>query len=388
VPPCRYERTPGAASLPLSGYRRHEPERTVLYQVVQEHLNTFLAEMRAKNDGIGLPAFVEKELLAYLDCGILARGFARVRCEACATEILVALSCKGRVCPSCATRRMHDTAAHLVDRVLPHVPIRQWVLTFPWRIRLPLAYNARLLSAALTLFIRAVFTFQRGRARALGLPTTRAATSGAVTFVQRFGSALQLTPHLHTLVPDGVFVHDDTDPEARPRFVPLAPPTDAEVTALLGRVAARIEAMLVAAGCLEDDHEPPEPARVLGDVLGLPVRGARAAPSMALPEPPLSARHDGFSLHAGITVHANDRLGLERLCRYGLRPPLALERLAFTQDGRVRYRMKRTFSDGTRELVLLPTELLRRLAALVPPPKTHLVRYHGAFAPRARVGVP
>jgi Putative transposase len=61
-------------------------------------------------------------------------------------------------------------------------------------------------------------------------------------------------------------------------------------------------------------------------------------------------------------------LGLERLCRYGLRPPLALERLAFTEGGRVRYRMKRTFSDGTRELVLLPTELLRRLAALVQPP--------------------
>jgi hypothetical protein len=105
---------------------------------------------------------------------------------------------------------------------------------------------------------------------------------------------------------------------------------------------------------------------------------------MTLPEPPLSARQDGFSLHAALTVHANDRAGLERLCRYGLRPPLALERLAFAEDGRVRYRMKRTFSDGTRELVLVPTELLRRLAALVPPRRSHLVRYHGAFAPRAR----
>ena len=139
--------------------------------------------------------------------------------------------------------------------------------------------------------------------------------------------------------------------------------------------------MLVAAGCLEDDQEPPEPARVLGDVLGLAARGARAAPSMTLPEPPLSARQDGS---AALTVHANDRAGLERLCRYGLRPPLALERLAFTEDGRVRYRMKRTFSDGTRELVLVPTELLRRLAALVPPRRSHLVRYHGAFVPRAR----
>jgi hypothetical protein len=106
---------------------------------------------------------------------------------------------------------------------------------------------------------------------------------------------------------------------------------------------------------------------------------------MALPAlAPRTSRHEGFSLHADVAVHENDRQGLERLCRYGLRPALSLSRLSQAEDGRLRYRMKRTFSDGTRELLLTPSELLRRLCALIPPPRVHLTRYHGVFAPNAR----
>jgi len=143
--------------------------------------------------------FVEKELRGYLACGILAHGFARLRCDACHREHLVAFSCKGRgICPSCAGRRMHDTAAHLVDRVLPRAPIRQWVLAFPAWARPALAYHPTLLGETLTRFIRALFAFQRRRARELGLPTTRARTSGAITFVQRFGFSL----HADRVVPE------------------------------------------------------------------------------------------------------------------------------------------------------------------------------------------
>jgi hypothetical protein len=73
---------------------------------------------------------------AYLRCGILAHGFAHIRCDDCAAERLVAFSCKGRgVCPSCNARRMVEVAAHLNDHVLPPLPIRQWVLSVPKRIR-------------------------------------------------------------------------------------------------------------------------------------------------------------------------------------------------------------------------------------------------------------
>jgi len=89
---------------------------------------------------VRIPRHAREELLAYLDCGLLCRGFARLKCRACPETRLVAFSCKGRgFCPSCMGRRMAATAANLVERVLPPAtPLRQWVLTFPfpWRPRL------------------------------------------------------------------------------------------------------------------------------------------------------------------------------------------------------------------------------------------------------------
>jgi Putative transposase len=75
--------------------------------------------------------------------------------------------------------------------------------------------------------------------------------------------------------------------------------------------------------------------------------------------------------------------GLERLCRYGLRPSFALERLSLLDDGRVRYRLKRPWPrpGGVTELVLDPVDFLARLTALIPAPRVNMCRYHGVFAP-------
>ena len=79
--------------------------------------------------GADLPQFVKDEFDAFLECGVLAHGFLRLRCGDCGHDKLVAFSCKRRgFCPSCGARRMAQTAAHLVDHVIPHVPVRQWVL--------------------------------------------------------------------------------------------------------------------------------------------------------------------------------------------------------------------------------------------------------------------
>ena len=328
--PCAYERHPGAAAASLPrDYRRHEPERTLLYQVVQANLLTFLAEARTQGEGMGVPWFVERELRRYLACGVLAHGFARLRCDACGHDVLVGFSCKGRsLCPSCTARRTRDTAGHLVDRVIPRVPMRQWVLAFPHRVRFVLARQPRLLSATLTFFVRALFALQRRLARARGLPVTRAGSSGAVTFVQRFGSALQLTPHFHTLLPDGVFVEETTGAGDRLRFVPLEPPEGREVEEVLRRVVAHVDKLLFAHGLAGRPGEPhaDEPTDLLSDVLSRAIALPQPRPGgvapMALPAlAPRTARHEGFSLHADVAVHENDRQGLERLCRYGLRPP-------------------------------------------------------------------
>jgi hypothetical protein len=150
----------------------------VLHQVVREHLATFLAEARLRGSGEGLPRFVERELREFLNCGILANGFARFRCRDCQREILVAFSCKGRFCPSCCGRRMAEQAAHLVDGVLGGLPVRQWVLTLPYRLRYALAWDHRLCRAVLRVFIRALLSFERRRAARRGIHD---GAGGAVT---------------------------------------------------------------------------------------------------------------------------------------------------------------------------------------------------------------
>ena len=98
----------------------------------------------------------------------------------------------------------------------------------------------------------------------------------------------------------------------------------------------------------------------------------------------LAAFLDSFSLHAAVHLHANDRKGLAHLCGYGSRPPFSHERLSRLPDGRLPYRLKRPLADGRQMMLLQPSELLRRLATSVPPPRAHLVRYHGVFAPASR----
>jgi hypothetical protein len=108
-------------------YRRRRPERTVLYGLVQRHLQTWLAQCQERDpDSVPIAPYIERELRGFLTCGILAQGFARARCSGCGHDFLVAFSCKNRgICPSCTTRRMAETAAHLVEHVFPQVLVRQ-----------------------------------------------------------------------------------------------------------------------------------------------------------------------------------------------------------------------------------------------------------------------
>jgi hypothetical protein len=110
------------------------------YHIVRNHFETFRAQAASLRDGEGLPRFVERAFREFLRRGCLAMGFARFRCDACGHDHLAPFSCKGRgFCPSCGGRRMAERAAHLVDHVFPDVPVRQWVLSLPFRLRYLLA---------------------------------------------------------------------------------------------------------------------------------------------------------------------------------------------------------------------------------------------------------
>jgi hypothetical protein len=220
-------------------YVPRNPEASVLYRVVAGQLETFLARQQERDRPV--PKFVEDEFRAFLDCGVLARGFISVYCDACGHDRLVPLSRRRRGwCPSCGGRRMAETAAHLVDRVFPIVPVRQWVLSVPFGLRYRLAYDSSLLSDVLNVFIRVVFGELRRRAREL--LRLKSSQCGAVTFVQRFGDALNCAPHFHSLVIiDGVYAADEG---GRPEFHELPPPEDDDVARVATLVAERIEGLL------------------------------------------------------------------------------------------------------------------------------------------------
>ena len=88
-------------------YERRRPETTTLYAVVRDNLETLYGAVEDGAGPVTLPGFVRKELSGYLDCGLLCRGFAHLKCEGCGESRRVAFACKGRgFCPSCMGRRM------------------------------------------------------------------------------------------------------------------------------------------------------------------------------------------------------------------------------------------------------------------------------------------
>jgi hypothetical protein len=214
--PTRSKVRPHVGTASSRRYERRRPEKTPLYKIVSEHLEGWL-ENRAVAEHPVL-AHVERELRSYLTCGILCFGFGRARCTSCGQGFVVALSCKGRgVCPSCNGRRMAQTAAHLVDHVIPPVPVRQWVISVPKRLRCFLADRPNAVAALTRIFIEEI---ERLLCTAAGLtrdghrPSVARPRLGAVSFLHRFGSALNHHVHLHACATDGVFVPTSDGPPA------------------------------------------------------------------------------------------------------------------------------------------------------------------------------
>ena len=283
-------------------YERRRPEETILHCLVREHLETFLAQVQAKT-GTGLPEFVKDEFEAFLECGILAHGFLRLRCADCAHEKLVAFSCpprglpsgrpprglpsgrkRGGFCPSCGARRMAESAAVLVDEIIPRL--------------------------------------------------------------------LKLLTRLGYLVEEqGMTYLADIDPDNA-----LTP--------------------LQAASCGYRIALGPRAGQKVLSLRPVPGRDEKATAG-------LCADALGFSLHAWVRCGAHQRKELERLCRYIRRPAIAFERLKRDGAGNVVLQLKSPWREGTTHIVMSPLEFMQPLAALVPRPRLHLIRFHGVLAPNA-----
>ena len=383
---ARHVRAPASLAL----LRRVED--TLVHRTLSRHLETFLERAQERS---GVPRFVEREMRRYLACGIAAHGFVRVHCGGCGLDRLVPFSCKGRgFCPSCGGRRMAEASAHLVDRVMPEVPVRQWVLSLPFALRFAVARDHALLTSVTGVVMRAILGFQRRQARRiLGV----GGRCGAVTAIQRFGSALNLNVHFHAIVLDGVHAKG---PDGALTFHVLPGPTAFEIEALTDVIARRVGRLLLREGRSAEgasEESGSEEASALEafqaasvqQVAAFGRRAGRPLRRLVLPAVGSSRDHEGrgvggFDLDVGPAIGARDRARLERLCRYALRPPLATERLQELDDGRLKYVLRHPWRDGTSAVILEPMDLLARLAALVPPPRRHSLRYHGTLAPAAK----
>jgi hypothetical protein len=244
---------------------------------------------------------------------------------------------------------MAETAAHLVDHVLPRLPVRQWVLSLPKRLRYHLHHDPKALNAALRILVDEIERHLRAHCSGAG-PNARA---GAVAFIHRFGSSLNLHAHFHVCVIDGVF---EPGPDHRVRFIAVNELEADDAEAVQRRVRRRILRALVRRRILDADDRK---------------------------EMELWNHGGGFSLDATVRIEANDRRGLERLLRYCARPPFAAERLEELDAHRLIYHLPKPGPDGRTQLILSPLELIERIAALVPPPRQHRHRYYGVLAPNA-----
>ncbi len=387
---------------PTATYSRRRPELTPCYKILQEELSTFIAEREQENRP--LPSYVTEEFDAYLKCGIPAFGFLRFQCNGCHEEKIVAFSCKKRgFCPSCCGKRMAETAAHLIDNVLPLVPYRQFVLSFPIPLRFWLHANEKLYAKIHNLVMGEIHRYYQRKAIDMGIKDPR---PGAIAFTQRWGSALNLNIHLHIICADGVW----TTVDEKPRFRKLEPISDDEVADLVEAISQRVIRHLQKKGHLNENSEVVE--NPLGDdifrenvavsqatassIAGKIAFGPNAGKYVTRigsgfgywEEIPLAKGRrcftiNGFSLHANTSTNTHARDRLENLVKYIARGPFSNERLEITLDRKVQLKLKSAYSDGTTHLLLTFGEFIEKLVALIPRPKIHLVRWSGVFAPNS-----
>ncbi len=251
--------------------------------------------------------------------------------------------------PSCNTRRMVETAAHLVDHVFPHLPVRQWVVSVPKRLRYFLQRDSASLNAALRIVLRVIEQHLRDCSPGAGPK----AKTGAVAFIHRFGDSLNEHIHFPVCVIDGVL--EAADEQSLAFFEATALDADA-IAQVQTTVRRRILRAFVRRGLLESDVRK---------------------------EMEHWNHGGGFSVDASVRIEGRDRQALERLLRYCARPPFALERIEALDSHRLIYHLSKATQDGRTQLILSPLELIALIAALVPPPRSHRHRNSGVLAPNA-----
>lgn len=366
----------------------------MLYQVVSRNIQAFFK--KCEESGHPVPKFIKREFECFLRCGVLSYGFARVYCQSCKYDLLVGFSCKKRgFCASCLSRRISEISGHLVDEVMPEIPTRQWVLSVPVPLRYLMAYDNEALNAVTSAFMGSVFTYLRSKAKKHGgiALDAEAYFPGSVSFIQRFGSALNLNVHIHSQVSDGAFVRLPS----RIRFIRTPSPNEEEEKHITIKIARRVHRYLEKRMSDSESDALVEKEPLLAKCYAASIRYCSALGNNAgkplerlisldlIRETSLEDRTIlGFNLHASDAIEADDRAALERTLRYMGRPPLSKDRLMLAPDGNhLVLTLKTPWRNGVEKIMFLPFDLIERLVGVIPPPRKNQIRYHGFLAPNS-----
>ena len=319
------------------------PQASPLFRLVSDHLHrlqTVYDDRFAREYGPWRPV-VAQVADKFLACGVLDHGFARIRCDDCAHEYLLAFSCTCRYfCPSCHAKRLAIWTQWLDTTLLAPVPHRQVVLTIPKRLRAYCLYRRRLLGEIARVAARTVTAAIRT------LTGKRDLAVGIVECLQAHGSRANWHPHLHLLVTDGGFRRDGT-------FVSWP----AHDTARLTEAFRRDELRFVRLERFDEDQ---------------------AAGRLTWP-------HSGFHVHTAVWVPEDDRAFATRLARYGARHPVALERVTYDRAARaVPYRSDKSEGPTAGPKTVDPLEFLARALVHIPDQGHVTTRYYGWDANRPR----
>ncbi len=326
-------------------YQPRNPKASAYYKCVENHFE----ELERAWDDIYKPrygywrAYIMTVIFKYMDCGDLHFGFARVRCENCGHEYLLAFSCKRRhFCPSCHQKRVVEYGEWLLTNVLKEVPYKHWVFSVPKRLRIYFLYDRKLLAKLSKCAWSVISDYLKSTVQ------DEDSVPGASIAVQTYGDFLNYNPHLHAIVSDGCFLNDGSFLTA-PVFV---------LEDLEEAFQYEVLKMLKKEGKIND----------------------------AVIENMLSWHHSGFHVYVGNKIESDDKTGLGNLARYIIRACFSQERLVYipvekSNDGVAKAIY--TSKDGKSRKVFNALDWLARLVTHIPGRYEHTVRY-GYFSNKSR----
>ncbi len=239
---------------------------------------------------------------------------------------------------------------------LGEVPVRQWVLSLPKRLRYYLYHDPKITSKVLKIFLDEI---SKQLKQHIDIPPDSKIKLGGVSFIHRFGALLNVHLHFHCVVIEGLFIADTKD---QLRYQPVHDITDKDIHEVQERVRLRVLKAFKRWKLIKD-YEADNMKSWQGGV--------------------------GFSVDGSVKLHKNDSKGLERLLRYCARPVFASERLQQLSNNLLIYKPDKQWKNSNGQsyaqhsITISPVEFIEKIATLVPPPRIHRHRYFGVLAPNS-----